>query len=80
LDEASYKNALKYFNRKSLSRQISSQFNLKNGEYQNIVLRLIKTEKKSGIVEALSSFTPTIRGSSLVRTQKAAPHSSTVGR
>ena len=60
VDDVDFVDALKYFNRKSLPRQISSQFNLKNGEYENIVLRLMKTEKKTSIVEALSSFTPTI--------------------
>lgn len=60
VDDVDFVEALRYFNRKSLPRQISSQFNLKNGEYENIVLRLMKTKKKTSIVEALSSFTPTI--------------------
>lgn len=60
VENVDFADALKYFNRKSLPRQISSQFNLKSGEYENIVLRLMKTEKKTSIVEALSSFTPTI--------------------
>lgn len=59
IDENSLEKALKLYNRKNLHKRISGLFGLANGEYINIVLRLLKSEKKSEIVAAIQNFTPT---------------------
>ncbi len=50
---------LKIYNRKSLSKRISKLFNL-NGDYTSLVLRLLKTDKKKQIIDALKMYTPQI--------------------
>lgn len=59
IDENSLEKALRLYNRKNLHKRISGLFGLANGEYINIVIRLLKSEKKGEIVEAIKNFTPT---------------------
>lgn len=58
LDENDYNLVLQLFNEKGLSKSIGHFFGINDSEYCNIVLSLINTEKRSGIVEALSSYVP----------------------
>lgn len=51
---------LMVYNRKSLHERVSSNFNLSKNEYPRLVLRLLKTEKKSEIVNALRKHMPQI--------------------
>ena len=60
IDENSLVKALKLYNRKNLPRRISQILGLANGEYANIVLRLLKSDRKSEIVAAIQAFTPEI--------------------
>jgi hypothetical protein len=51
---------LKTYNRKSLHQRVSHFFKLANNEYPQLVLRLLKTEKKTEIVNALRKHMPKI--------------------
>ena len=51
---------LKIYNRKSLHQRVSHFFKLANNEYPQLVLRLLKTEKKTEIVSALRKHMPQI--------------------
>ncbi|MDD4822847.1 MAG: AAA family ATPase [Bacteroidales bacterium] len=55
-----YDQLLKVYNRKSLHKKISHFFGLRSGEYADLVLRLLKTDKKSEIIEEVKKFTPQI--------------------
>ena len=59
IDENSLEKALRLYNRKNLPKRISASFGLANNEYANIVVRLLKSDKKSEIVAAIQNFTPT---------------------
>lgn len=59
IDENSLEKALKLYNRKNLHKRISPSFGLLNSEYANIVVRLLKSERKAEIVAAIRNFTPT---------------------
>lgn len=59
IDQNSLESALRLYNRKNLSRRISRFFNLPEGEYVNLLLRLLKSDKKPEIVAAIQSFIPT---------------------
>ena len=48
------------YNRKSLHQRVSHFFMLANNEYPQLVLRLLKTEKKTDIVNALKKHMPQI--------------------
>ncbi len=60
IDAADYNSALRYYNRKSLAKRISRFFNLGNDGYPSLVLRLLKTEHKAGIVAAIAPYIPVI--------------------
>lgn len=49
---------LMIYNRKSLHKRVSKFFNLSNDEYPQMVLRLLKTDKKTIIVNALKKHMP----------------------
>lgn len=51
---------LMVYNRKSLHERVSSSFNLSKNEYPKLVLRLLKTEKKAEIINALRKHMPQI--------------------
>lgn len=51
---------LKIYNRKSLHKRISPYFKLSNNEYPNLVLRLLKGEKKDRIIDELRKYTPNL--------------------
>jgi hypothetical protein len=59
IDENSLEKALRLYNRKNLHKRISPSFGLGNSEYANIVMRLLKSDKKAEIVTAIQNFTPT---------------------
>ena len=60
LAEADYEKALMFYNRKSLASRISKLFGLREGQYGELILRLIKTEMKTEIVDALSLYLPKV--------------------
>ena len=51
---------LSIYNRKSLHRRVSKFFNLANDDYPQMVLRLLKTDKKEIIVNALQKQMPQV--------------------
>ncbi len=54
-----YKKALLYsIKRKLFVNKISKFFNLHHGEYRNLVVRLLSTERKDAIVSGLKNYTP----------------------
>ena len=53
-------NLLMVYNRKSLHERVSGSFNLSKNEYPKLVLRLLKTDKKGIIVNALKKHMPKI--------------------
>lgn len=59
IDENSLEKALRLYNRKNMHKRISPSFGLGNGEYANIVVRLLKSDRKAEIVTAIQNFTPT---------------------
>jgi len=59
IDENSLEKALRLYNRKNLHKRISPLFGLLNSEYANIVVRLLKSDRKAEIVAAIQNFTPT---------------------
>lgn len=59
IDENSLEKALRLYNRKNISKRISPSFGLANNEYANIVVRLLKSDRKTEIVAAIRNFTPT---------------------
>jgi len=60
IKENSLEKALRLYNRKNLHSRISGKFGLKDGEYIQIILRLLKNDKKKEIIDAIKKFTPTI--------------------
>lgn len=59
IDENNLEKALKLYNRKNLPKRVSTSFGLANNEYANIVVRLLKSDRKAEIVTAIQNFTPT---------------------
>lgn len=57
-----YNGLLMVYNRKSLGNRISPILGLKIGEYPNLVLRLLKSEKGPDIISAIKPFVPDIEG------------------
>ena len=58
LQERNLEKVLKIYNRKSLAGRVSSIFGLKDGEYPNIVIRMLKSEKREQMVNSLRSYMP----------------------
>lgn len=61
IDENNLEKALRLYNRKNLPKRISPSFGLANNEYANIVVRLLKSDRKAEIVAAIQNFTPTFQ-------------------
>lgn len=55
-----YDGLLRIYNRKSLHERISSILKLSSKEYPNLILRLLKTDKKDEIVKAFKQYAPNI--------------------
>jgi hypothetical protein len=53
-----YKKALLIYKKKAICNEISKFFNLHHGEYRNLVVRLLSTERKDAIVSELKNYTP----------------------
>lgn len=60
LSKRDYEGLLRIYNRKSLHERVSGILKLSSKEYPNLILRLLKTEKKDEIITALKKFTPKI--------------------
>ena len=60
INNKDYDSLLKIYNRKSLHLRISHHLKLSPKEYPNLVLRLLKTEKKNMIIDAMRQYTPNI--------------------
>jgi hypothetical protein len=58
LQERNLEKALKIYNRKSLASRLSSIFGLKDGEYPNLIIRMLKSDKRAIVIAALKSFMP----------------------
>lgn len=56
--EKNLEKLLAIYNRKSLHQRVSKYFKLSNNEYPQLVLRLLKTEKKEVIVNSLRKHMP----------------------
>ncbi len=60
IDENSLEKTLMLYNRKNLHKRISRFFDLvKEDGYINLILRLLKSDRKTEIVTAIQKFTPT---------------------
>lgn len=54
-----YNELIKVYNRKNLHKRVSKEFfDLINEGYANLVLRLLKTDKKDEIITELKKFVP----------------------
>jgi len=58
IDSADYEKALKYFNEKSLLKRISRKFGFITGEYEELIVRLLFTERKNDLVSAFKDYLP----------------------
>lgn len=58
IEEKNLNTILKIYNRKTLSERISPIFGLAKGQYIEIILRLLKSERKQEVVDALKSCLP----------------------
>lgn len=58
IDNADYENLLKFFKEKSLLKRISPKFGLNLGEYEELIVRLLFTEKKNDLVNAFREYLP----------------------
>lgn len=60
IENKDYASLLRIYNRKSLHERVSPILKLSAKEYPNLILRLLKTDKKDAIVQALKEYTPNI--------------------
>jgi len=58
IDNEDYEKALKYFNERSLLKRISPIFKLKLDGYEELIVRLLFSDKKNDIVSALKDYIP----------------------
>ncbi len=58
IDNADYEKALKYYNEKSLVKRISPKLGLNLGEYEELIVRLLFTDKKNDLVNAFKDYLP----------------------
>lgn len=58
IDNADYEKALKYYNEKSLLKRISLKFGLRLGEYEDLIGRLLFTDRKNDLVSAFKDYLP----------------------
>lgn len=58
IDEADYEKALKYYNKRSLLKQISHKFGLILSEYEELIIRLLFTKRKNDLVSAFKEYIP----------------------
>lgn len=61
IDSRDYAKILLIYNRKSLPTRISSIFGLAKGEYEKLLVRLMKGDKKEEIVNALKAYLPNFK-------------------
>lgn len=60
IDSRSLDVILLHYNRKSLHNRISGIFELANGGYEKLFIRLLKSDKQSEILQALDTYIPTL--------------------
>jgi predicted ATPase len=60
IDDNSLEKTLRIYNRKNLHKRIAAFFDLQNDGYIELLLRLIKSDKKAPVVDALRAFMPTL--------------------
>lgn len=60
IDEHSLEKVLLLYNRKNLHKRISGIFGLRDGEYIKVILRLLNSDKKKEIVDAIKKIAPVI--------------------
>jgi ABC-type lipoprotein export system ATPase subunit len=65
IDTRDLKKALRYYTNKGLLPRMSGILLLGTGEYGNLILRLLKTDKQVAIVAALQQYVPAIEPSSI---------------
>ncbi|HEC40386.1 hypothetical protein LCGC14_0616430 [marine sediment metagenome] len=58
IKDGDYKNALKYYNERSILKRISKYFGLNNGKYEELVVRLLYKDQKDELVTALKDSIP----------------------
>ena len=58
IDNADYDKALKHFNERSLLKRISLKFGLRHGEYEDLIVRLLFTDRKNDLVSAFKDYIP----------------------
>lgn len=58
IDNADYEKALKYYNEKSLLKRFSPIFGLILGEYEDLIVRLLFTNRKNDLVSAFKDYLP----------------------
>ncbi|WP_234423188.1 DUF4435 domain-containing protein [Flavobacterium sp. RSP49] len=63
IDSRDYAKILLIYNRKSLPTRISGIFGLAKGEYEKLLVRLMKGDKQEEIVSALKTYLPSFNGS-----------------
>jgi energy-coupling factor transporter ATP-binding protein EcfA2 len=61
IDENSLEKTLRIYNRKNLHKQVARFFDLQNNGYVELILRLLKSDKKAPIIDSLRTFMPTLK-------------------
>lgn len=62
LNEKEYSSILRLFNEKGLSRSIGTYFNIKNEDYCDLIIRLLKSKQSNEIIEGIKKYLPEIPG------------------
>lgn len=60
IESKNYAGLLRIYNRKSLHERVSPILKLSTKEYPNLILRLLKTDRKDAIISALKNYTPDV--------------------
>jgi ABC-type cobalamin/Fe3+-siderophores transport system ATPase subunit len=60
INKKDYEKVLRLYNRKHLHHRLAPKFGLREGEYINVLLRMLKSEKKKDIVAAIKPYLPQI--------------------
>jgi ABC-type cobalamin/Fe3+-siderophores transport system ATPase subunit len=60
IDSNDLHNILRVYNRKKLSERVSPFFNLANREYVNILLRMLNTNRRQEIIQAIMPYLPNL--------------------
>lgn len=58
LKQKEYSEILRLFNEKGLSKSIGAYFNIKNEDYCNLIIRLLKSNQSNKIIEGIKKYLP----------------------